>query len=67
MSGLYNGQYQYPLVPGVEGSGRVIASGGGWWAWYLQDKRVGFCREIEKAGRYSKHGAFAEYVVTNAY
>jgi NADPH:quinone reductase-like Zn-dependent oxidoreductase len=66
MQGDYNGHYQYPLVPGNEGSGTVIASGGGLMAWRLQGKRVGFAREGERGGSYTKNGAYAEYVVTDA-
>ena len=66
MKGKTKGQFTYPMVPGVEGSGTVVASGGGWWSWYLQGKRVGFYREAEEGNRYSKHGSYAEYVVTNA-
>jgi NADPH:quinone reductase-like Zn-dependent oxidoreductase len=29
MQGNYNGNYEYPFAPGGEGSGTVIASGGG--------------------------------------
>jgi NADPH2:quinone reductase len=36
-------------------------------AWYLKGKRVGFSRQSEKGGNYTKHGAFGEYVVTNAW
>ena len=35
MRGFYNGEYKFPLVPGNEGSGTVIASGGGLLAWSL--------------------------------
>jgi NADPH:quinone reductase-like Zn-dependent oxidoreductase len=33
--GDYNGEYKYPLTPGVEGSGTVVGTGGGMLAWYL--------------------------------
>jgi len=42
LSGKYTGNYAYPIVPGSEGSGTVIASGGGFFAWSLQGKRVAF-------------------------
>jgi len=66
MQGDYNGDYKYPLTPGVEGSGVVVASGGGIMAWRLIGKRVGFTRQSEKAGKYSAGGSYAEYIVTNA-
>jgi len=30
-------------------------------------KRVGFCRQMEKGGKFTKGGSFAEYCVTNAF
>lgn len=44
LAGMYNGTYTYPLVPGGEGSGTVISSGGGFYAWTLIGKRVAFTR-----------------------
>ncbi len=44
MQGDYNGIYTYPLTPGGEGSGTVVGYGGGWSAWNLMGKRVGFTR-----------------------
>ena len=67
MQGNYSGTFEYPLAPGGEGSGTVIASGGGFLAWTSMGKRVGFTRVSERGGKYSKGGAYAEYVVTNAY
>lgn len=66
LSGQYNGTYEYPLVPGLEGSGTVIASGGGFYAWTLVGKRVAFTRVNERPGLYTKGGSYAEYCVTNA-
>ena len=66
MQGKYNGEYTYPIVPGVEGSGTVVGYGGGFMAWMLMGKRVGFSRQAERGGKYSVNGAYAEYVVTNA-
>jgi NADPH:quinone reductase-like Zn-dependent oxidoreductase len=66
MSGQYNGVYDYPLVPGLEGSGTVIASGGGFFAWTLVGKRVAFTRVLERPGQFTKGGSYAEYCVTNA-
>ena len=67
MQGNYGGQYTYPLTPGGEGSGTVIASGGGFGAWMLVGKRVGFTRPAEGGGKFSLGGSYAEYIVTNAY
>jgi len=67
MNGQYSGTFEYPVTPGSEGSGTVVAYGGGWGAWFLMGKRVGFTRQTEKGGKYSKGGSYAEYVVTNAY
>ena len=67
MRGFYNGKYTYPLTPGQEGSGTVIASGGGFRGWTLVGKKVGFVRQAEKAGKYSIGGCYAEYCVTSAF
>ena len=53
-------------MPGLEGSGTVIASGGGFFAWTLVGKRVAFTRVNERPGLYTKGGSYAEYCVTNA-
>jgi len=55
------------VIPGAEGSGTVIASGGGMMGWSLIGKRVGFTRAQERGGKFSKGGSYAEYCVTNAY
>lgn len=44
LSGQYAGKYTYPLTPGGEGSGVVVESGGGFYAWTLIGRRVGFAR-----------------------
>jgi NADPH2:quinone reductase len=44
MRGFYNGDFKFPLVPGNEGSGTVISSGGGLMAWTLIGKRVAFVK-----------------------
>ena len=66
LSGQYNGTYEYPLVPGLEGSGLVLESGGGILAWTLVGKRVAFTRQLERSGQFTKGGSYAEYCVTNA-
>jgi NADPH2:quinone reductase len=67
LQGNYNGTYEYPVTPGGEGSGTVIAYGGGIGAWTLVGKRVGFTRMAERGGKFSIGGSYAEYVVTNDY
>jgi len=67
MQGNYGGTFQYPLTPGGEGSGTVVSYGGGFGAWMLQGKRVGFTRAAERGGKFSMGGSYAEYIVTNAY
>jgi NADPH2:quinone reductase len=67
MQGNYNGTYSYPLTPGGEGSGTVIANGGGLMGWSMMGKRVGFTRQSERGGVFSIGGSYAEYIVTNAY
>ena len=51
---------RFPTVPGWEGAGTVVASGGGWLAWWLRGKRVA-C-----ALRADRDGTWAEYFVANA-
>jgi len=65
--GFYNGDYKYPLVPGQEGSGTVIAAGEGRRAQYLLGARVAFVKKVEKPGQYTAGGSYAEYAVTDAY
>jgi len=67
MQGNYSGKFNYPIVPGSEGSGTVIATGGGYLGWSIMGKRVGFTRVQERGGKFTKNGSYAEYCVTNAY
>jgi len=67
MQGNYSGNFKYPLTPGSEGAGTVVGYGGGFMAWMLMGKRVGFTRMAEKGGNFSVGGSYCEYVVTNAY
>jgi len=62
--------FEYPFVSGWEGSGTVVASGGGMHSWYMQGKRVAFskCNEDTNNGEKIKlGGTMAQYAVTNAY
>lgn len=38
---------RYPIVPGWEGAGIVVKSGGGFMAWKMMGKRVAFGRKNE--------------------
>ncbi|CAK4638205.1 unnamed protein product [Aphanomyces euteiches] len=48
-----------PSLIGTEGSGTVVASGGGWMPWFLIGKRVGIFSDNQ--------GVWAEYVAVNAF
>jgi NADPH2:quinone reductase len=67
LQGNYSGTYEYPLVPGGEGSGTVIQNGGGLYGWSLVGKRVSFTRAAERGGKFSMGGSYGEYCVTNAF
>ena len=67
LQGNYAGTYEYPLVPGGEGSGTVISNGGGLYGWSLVGKRVAFTRAAERGGKFTMGGSYGEYCVTNAY
>jgi NADPH2:quinone reductase len=60
LKGEYGITKALPVVPGFEGSGQVIASGGGWLARWLKGKRVA-CKAPEDG-----HGTWAEYMVAQA-
>jgi len=73
--GLIEGRYsefldlKLPYIPGFEGSGTVVGSGGGILAWYLQNKRVSFSKGNETMSEGSKlimGGSYAQYIVTEA-
>ena len=66
LSGQYNGKYEYPIVPGLEGSGTVIESGGGFLSWTLVGKRVAFIKMPERPGLFTKGGSYAEYCLAYA-
>lgn len=60
LTGRYGIQKPFPTVPGFEGSGTVVESGGGFYANYLKGKKVA-CVASEKLD-----GPWAEYMVTDA-
>jgi len=51
---------ELPCVPGNEGSGTVVAYGGGLYGWSLMGKRVACTRP--RGG----NGCWAEYMITDA-
>jgi NADPH:quinone reductase-like Zn-dependent oxidoreductase len=59
LSGTYAGKKHYPLTPGIEGSGIVVASGGG----ILANMRLG---KTVACSSSDKGGTWAEYMVTTA-
>src|SRR5262249_41262053 len=59
LKGQYGISKPLPVVPGFEGSGTVIASGGGWMGHWLVGKRVA-CLAPEDG-----HGTWAECMVTS--
>ena len=60
LQGKYGSLKTLPTVPGWEGAGTVVASGGGPLAWWLMGKRVA-CGQQE-----DRDGTWAQYVVANA-
>ncbi|MBN1387478.1 MAG: alcohol dehydrogenase catalytic domain-containing protein [Bacteroidales bacterium] len=60
LQGTYKGNPQYPIIPGIEGSGIVVKSGRGIIAGLRKGKRVA-CTASENKG-----GTWAEYMVTSA-
>jgi NADPH:quinone reductase-like Zn-dependent oxidoreductase len=60
LQGKYGVLKTLPSVPGWEGAGTVIASGGGWMAGWLKGKRVA-C-----GGQGDRDGTWAEYFVADA-
>jgi NADPH:quinone reductase-like Zn-dependent oxidoreductase len=62
ISGNYASIKPNPCIPGFEGSGTVVSSGGGVLAWSLVGKRVA-CN----SNKTSFYGTWAEYMVTPAY
>ena len=60
LNGTYLTQKEYPVVPGLEGSGLVVGAGDGLFPKLRKGKRVMFTASDEH------DGAWAEYVVTSA-
>jgi NADPH:quinone reductase-like Zn-dependent oxidoreductase len=60
LRGGYGPEKKFPVVPGFEGSGIVVASGGG----ILPKLRMG--KTVACASTPKKHGCWAEYMVTQA-
>mmetsp|Transcript_7712 Transcript_7712/g.685 ORF Transcript_7712/g.685 Transcript_7712/m.685 type:complete len:106 (+) Transcript_7712:143-460(+) len=60
MKGVYGTKKPIPSIPGFEGSGTVVKSGGGMMGWYVEGKRVA----VSSGQGYS--GCYAEYCVAKA-
>jgi NADPH:quinone reductase-like Zn-dependent oxidoreductase len=60
LKGTYANKPQYPLTPGIEGSGKVIESGGG----VIANLRKG--KEVACTSTKGKGGTWAKYIVTKA-
>lgn len=60
LQGKYGRLKTLPTVPGWEGAGEVVASGGGWLARWLQGKRVACAVQGDRSG------TWAEYCVAKA-
>jgi len=60
LSGGFGYQRELPIVPGIEGSGRVMDAGPGWLGKFLTGKRVA-CTKSTNSG-----GTWAGYMVTKA-
>jgi NADPH:quinone reductase-like Zn-dependent oxidoreductase len=60
LQGKYGALKKLPTVPGWEGAGTVVESGGGWLAGWLQGKRVACALQGDRGG------TWAEYFVANA-
>lgn len=58
LAGRYGVRKTLPIVPGWEGSGRVVAAGKGWWGRLLLNRRVA-CIATDDLD-----GAWAEYMLT---
>jgi len=67
MKGLYDGfdvfKINYPSVPGWEGAGRVISSGGGMLSNRLVGKRVAFVRYVD-GNEFKLGGCYQQFAVT---
>jgi NADPH:quinone reductase-like Zn-dependent oxidoreductase len=56
----YSGERTYPITPGLEGSGRVVAAGGGLMGHLLMGRRVACAAALDG------NGTWAEYMLTTA-
>lgn len=66
LAGKYEGEFAYPLIPGVESAGTVVSSGGGFMGWTLVGKRVAFGLRFKISGPHLVDGTYAEYIVLGA-
>ncbi|TNV77752.1 hypothetical protein FGO68_gene2007 [Halteria grandinella] len=72
MSGMYKlytddpNKVKYPMAPGWEGAGVVVANGGGIMGWRLVGKRVAVTRCREENRMFSIGGCYQQYMITTA-
>lgn len=59
LEGRYPLNRKLPCTPGIEGSGIVVGSGGGFRGWMLKGKRVACVGPVDG------DGTWAEYMVTD--
>ena len=66
MKGLYDDfdlfKVEYPSVPGWEGAGVVVQSGGGLMAWKVMGRRIAFSRKVVN-NEFGTGGCFQQYVI----
>lgn len=70
MKGLYDDfdvfKFNYPTVPGWEGAGTVVASGGGMVANRQVGKRCSFVRPIVNGNEFKAGGTYQQYACADA-
>lgn len=57
LTGRYAARKTLPAVPGWEGAGTVVASGGGWYAGWLQGQRVACGSQADRDGTWAEYCA----------
>lgn len=61
-------EFECPVTPGWEGSGVVVANGGGLNGWRLLGKRVAVSKSAEPdEGKLTIGGAYQQYMVTGSF
>lgn len=57
----------YPVAPGWEGAGTVVATGGGISTWGMIGRRVAFSKQSEPNQTISIGGSYQQYAMTDAW